>query len=220
MKGKLIVIDGIDCSGKSTQSNLTYERLKEMGINCIRFSFPNYESPTGKILGGAYQGKKEIGPSYFKEGAPNVEPKIACLYYAADRLYNIGIIREYIDKGYYVILDRYITSNLAYQGCKIKDKDERFNMYQWIDKLEYWLLGLPKPDKTIYLHVPYTYAKNLMNNRNLIEDNEKSEEYLKSSEVSYLELKDLYHWDYVNCIQDNELRSIEDINEEIMHIIL
>ena len=66
---------------------------------------------------------------------------------------NMKNIEKYLDDGYYVILDRYTTSNLAHQGSKIHDKDERFNMYQWIDKLEFWLLGLPKPDKTIFLHI-------------------------------------------------------------------
>lgn len=68
-------------------------------------------------------------------------------------------INKYLEDDYIVILDRYTTSNMAHQGGKIIDKDDRFNMYQWIDKLEYWLLKLPKPDKTIFLHMPYQKLK-------------------------------------------------------------
>ena len=134
MAGKIIVIEGTDCSGKETQSKLLEERLNKEGKKCIRFGFPMYDTPTGKIVGGAYLGKLEIGPSLFREGAVNVDPHVISLYYAADRKYNLPKIQKYLDKDYYVILDRYTTSNLAHQGSKIHDKEERFNMYQWIDK--------------------------------------------------------------------------------------
>ena len=218
MSGKIIVIEGTDASGKETQSKLLEKRLKEENINCIRFEFPMYDTPTGKIVGGAYLGKKEIGESLFTEGAVNVDPYVVSMYYAADRKYNIPKILEYLEKDYYVILDRYTTSNLAFQGSKIKDKDERFNMYQWIDKLEYWLLKLPKPDKTIFLHVPYEYTKLLIEKRNL-DEHEKDEEYLKQAEESYIELSELYNWDKIECVKNNELRSIEDINNEIIELI-
>ena len=218
MTGKIIVIEGTDASGKETQSKLLEKKLNEEGVKCIRFEFPMYDTPTGKIVGGAYLGKKEIGDSLFNEGAVNVDPYVVSMYYAADRKYNIPKILEYLDKDYYVILDRYTTSNLAFQGSKIKDKDERFNMYQWIDKLEYWLLKLPKPDKTIFLHVPYEYTRALSENKNL-DEHEKDEEYLRLAEESYIELSELYNWDKVECIKNNELRSIEDINNEIIELI-
>lgn len=219
MRGKIIVVEGTDCSGKETQSKLLEERLNSIGKKCVRFDFPNYESPTGRIIGGAYLGRPEIGPSFFKEGAVNVDPHVVCLYYAADRKYAMPEIENYLNDDYYVILDRYTTSNLAHQGSKIHDKDERFNMYQWIDKLEYWLLGLPKPDKTIFLHVPLENTLELRKNRKFIDEHEKSPEYLKRAEESYLELSELYNWDKIECIRNNKLRSIEDINDEIMKII-
>lgn len=219
MRGKIIVVEGTDCSGKETQSKLLEERLNSEGKKCVRFDFPNYESPTGKIIGGAYLGRPEIGPSFFKEGAVNVDPHVVCLYYAADRKYAMPEIEKYLNDNYYVILDRYTTSNLAHQGSKIHDKDERFNMYQWIDKLEYWLLGLPKPDKTIFLHVPLENTLELRKNRKSIDEHEKSPEYLKRAEESYLELSELYNWDKIECIKNNKLRSVEDINDEIMKII-
>lgn len=218
-KGKVIVIEGTDCSGKETQSKLLEKRLKDEGKKCIRFSFPNYDSPTGKIVGGCYLGKPEISESLFKEGAVNVDPHVVCLYYAADRKYNMPEIEDYIKKGYYVILDRYTSSNQAHQGSKIKDEDERFNMYQWIDKLEYWLLKLPKPDITIFLHVPFENTINLRKNRQFIDEHEKSEEHLKNAEKAYLELSELYNWNRIECIKAGKLRKVEDINDQIMKIV-
>ena len=220
MSGKIIVIEGTDSSGKETQSKLLEEKLNKLGKKCVHFSFPMYDTPTGKIVGGQYLGKKELGDSIFPEGAINVDPYVVSLYYAADRKYNLPKIKKAIDDGYYVILDRYTTSNLAHQGSKIKEKDERFHMYQWIDKLEYWLLQLPKPDKTIYLHMPYQMSLELSKNRKNLDEHEKSVEHLKQAEEAYIELSELYNWDKIECMVDNKLKSIEEINEEILKIIL
>ena len=219
MAGKIIVIEGTDCSGKETQSKLLVERLKKEGKKCIRFGFPMYDTPTGKIVGGSYLGKPEICDGFFPEGAPNVDPYVACLYYAADRRYNIGKINEYLEKDYYVILDRYTTSNLAHQGSKIKDKDARFDMYQWIDKLEYWLLKLPKPDKTIFLHMPYEYSCELKKNREYLDQHEMDADHLKHAEQTYIELSELYNWNRIECISDGNVRTIEEIGEEVYNLV-
>ena len=218
MEGKYIVIEGTDCSGKETQSKLLEERLKELGYKCIRLSFPMYETPTGKIIEESYLGRNNNG--VFPEGSSNVDPLVAALYYAADRKYNINNILKYYDEGYYIILDRYTTSNMAYQGSKILDKDERFYMYQWIDKLEYWLLKLPKPDKTIFLHMPLKYTLELMKNREILDDNEKNEDYLRRSEEAYIELSELYGWNKVECVKDDKIKTIEEINEEILNLVI
>lgn len=213
--GKFIVIEGTDCSGKETQSRLIVEKLTKMGKKAIRMTFPNYDSPTGKIVGGPYLGKEEISPCWFPEGAVNVDPRVVSLYYAADRKYNVNEIKKYLDDDYFVICDRYTSSNMAHQGSKIHNDNERFEMYQWIDKLEFWLLGLPKPDKTIFLHVPYSYAFELKKNREHLDEHEKCEEHLKSSEIAYVELAALYNWTSINCIENNKIRSIESINDEV-----
>ncbi len=216
MAGKIIVIEGTECSGKETQSKLLEQNLQKMGKKCIRFEFPMYDTPTGKIVGRDYLGKKEMGESLFTEGSMNVDPHVVCLYYAADRKYNLSKIEEYIKKDYYVILDRYTTSNLAHQGSKIQDKDNRFDMYQWIDKLEYWLLQLPKPDKTIFLHVPFETALTIRTNK---EGKETSEESLKRAEEAYLELTELYNWDKIECVKNGALKSIDEIQQEILNKI-
>ncbi len=141
-------------------------------------------------------------------------------YYNLCYKYNINKIIEYYNDGYYIILDRYITSNMAYQGSKIFDKDDRFYMYQWIDKLEYWLLKLPKPDKTILLDIPIEYILSLEKNKDTIDDIERDKEYLQRSIDSYIELSELYGWNKINCIKDNKVKTVEEINDEILKIIL
>ena len=116
MTGKLIVIEGTDCSGKNTQSVLLVKKLVAMGLKAVNLSFPMYDSPTGKIVGGPLLGRKEIGTSWFPEGYTHVDPKISGLYYAADRKYNFSKIEKYLQEGYYVVLDRYVSSNMAHQG--------------------------------------------------------------------------------------------------------
>ena len=219
-KGKLIVIEGTDCSGKETQSKLLVKNLNLLGINSICLSFPMYNTPTGRIIGEAFLGKGKDKESWFKEGSVKVDPRIASLYYAADRKYNFDIIEDYLDKGYYVIIDRYVSSNMAHQGAKIEDPEERFNLFNWIDKLEYWLLDLPKPDITFFLHVPYKYSMELMKNRSDLDSLEKDEEYQRNSIKAYLELSSFYNWKVIECIKDEELKSIEDINKEILDIVV
>lgn len=218
MKGKYIVIEGTDSSGKETQSKLLEKRLKDKGIKCIRFSFPMYDTPTGKIVEDCYLGKNT--KSLFTEGSSNVNPFVASLYYAADRKYNMKEIIKYYDEGYYIILDRYTTSNLAYQGSKIENKEDRFYMYQWIDRLEYWLLKIPKPDITIYLHVPISVTKELLKNRKDLDDDEKDIDYLEKSEKAYLELTTLYGWNKIECTNMNKMRDVKEINDEILNMIL
>lgn len=220
MKGKLIVIEGTDCSGKETQSKLLVENLNKMGKKAINLSFPMYDSPTGKIVGGPYLGRSDICECWFPEGSVEVEPKIASLYYAADRKYNIHKVKQYIEEGYFVVLDRYTSSNMAHQGCKVLDKDERFNVFQWIDKLEYWLLDLPKADLTIFLHVPFELSKQLKKNRKNLDRHEKNDEYLQNAERTYIELSELYHWTKIDCNINGQLKSIEEINKEIIEVII
>ncbi len=220
MRGKLIVIEGTDCSGKGTQSDKILERLNNDGIKCVKFSFPNYNSPTGKIVGGPYLGKKYICDGWFSEGAANVDPKVSCLYFAADRLYNIKNINNELEKGNNVILDRYIYSNMAHQGGKIKDDKERHEMYNWLEKLEFELLGLPHADIKIFLHMPYEYAKVLGDNGEEAKDqNESSEEHLINAEKAYIEIADLYNFKKIECVSDNKVRTIEDINDELYQLI-
>ena len=213
--GKLIVIEGTDCSGKGTQSEILLNKLKKDNKKVIKMSFPMYDTPTGKIIGGPYLGKESISKGWFKEGANNVPAKVASLYYAADRLYNINVIKEYLDNDYIVILDRYVTSNMGHQACKIKNKEERFKMFKWLETLEYDLLELPRPDIKLFLHMPYTYSKKLQNNRTELDEHELSEDNLINAENAYLEMTDLFDFIKIECVKDGNIRSIEEISNEI-----
>ena len=214
MKGKLITIEGTDCSGKETQTNLLIKKLREEGYQVQNFSFPNYNSPTGKIIGGPYLGKEGFDSCYFEEGSAKVDPKVAALYYAADRKYNIDKINFLLDQGYNVILDRYIYSNMAHQGGKIENKEERMNMYNWLDKLEFDLMELPKPDLTIFLHMPLEVIEKLKEHRKeKADDHEKDKNHLKHAETAYLELAQKYNFITIECSLNGNPKQIEEINK-------
>ena len=215
MKGKIIVIEGTDCSGKETQTSLLVQRLKKSGRKIEHMCFPNYDSPTGKIIGGAYLGRNYIGDSVFPEGADKVDPKVAALYYAADRRYNRQRILELLDSGVDVIIDRYVESNMGHQGAKIFDKDERLKLYDNLATLEYEFLELPKPDLTIFLYMPYKKIAELKKGRedvNLI--------YVRNAEQAYLELVDLHDYERIDCVdKKGKLRDMLEIHEDIYKLV-
>lgn len=217
MRGKLIVIEGTDCSGKETQSTLLINKLRENGMQVEKFSFPNYDSATGKIIMGPYLG--HVNESFFPSGPVDVDPKVAALYYAADRKYNIHKITWLLEHGIHVILDRYVYSNMAHQGCKIQDEKERNKMYEWLEQLEFNLLELPRPDIAIFLHMPTDKTKDLLGNREVLDGHEKDISYLYNAERSYLELSDKYNFTKIECTTGNDIRSIEGINGELLGII-
>ncbi len=211
---KIIVIEGTDCSGKETQSKMLLDRLNNEGLNSLYMTFPAYDTPTGKIVGGSYLGKESIGPCLFPEGAVNVDAKVASLYYAADRLYNKPVIEEKLND-YNLIIDRYVESNMAHQGSKIMDKEKRLEMYNFLSRLEYDLLKLPRPDITIFLYMPYEQACILKKNRTELDQHELNPDHLKHAEECYLELSKLHNYIKIDCVKDGVIRSKEDISEEV-----
>lgn len=227
MKGKLIIIEGTDCSGKETQSKLLVEKLQKDGVKVAQMSFPVYDSPTGQIVGACLLGKphmcKELlqsEHSFFPEGGGNVDSLAALAYYAADRRYHLPTIKKYLEEGYTLIIDRYVTSNMAHRGGMILNKEERLKMYQKIDTLEYEIMELPRPDKTILLYMPYEYACILKKKREELPDEaESNEEYLRLGEKAYLELAELYNYDVINCVQDNKIRTIEEISDDVYRLV-
>lgn len=214
--GKVIVVEGCDGCGKETQSRLLVQSLQALGYKAIEFSFPMYQSPTGKIFKDCVRGKDK--PSWFTEGYDHLDPEIVCLYTAADRKYNAKLIQSYLDQDYIVVLNRYTSSNMAHQGSKYSDSDDRFYMYQWIDKLEYWLLKLPKPDYTFLLNLPYEYSTHLKEKQVSFEFDSPQQQDLVLA--AYLELSELYHWDVIDCIENHRLKSIEEIHQEIMDLVI
>ena len=200
MKGKLIVIEGTNSSGKSTQAKMLVDRLIKDNINAVQNSFPDYESPTGKIIRDCVLNK-----DFFND---NIPPKVASLYYAADRAYNINKINELLSSGVNVILDRYTHSNMAYQAAKFSELSDKINMLLWMEQLEFNLLDLPRPDKVICLYLPVEY-NNQVDNKN----------DLKNTEMVYNLMVERYGFTIINCIRDDRVREIDDIHEEIYKII-
>ena len=224
MRGKLIVIEGTDCSGKETQTLLLEKKLNSLNISSKHLSFPMYDTPTGQIIAACYLGKEEYCNYLFKdntyglfnEGASNVDYLTSSLYYAADRRYNRNKVIELLDSGVNVILDRYIYSNLAHQGGKISNGEERYKFYKKMEVLEFEILEMPKPDKVIFLYVPYVAALELKKGRKeSVDQHEISKEHLINAEHAYFELSDIYKFDIINCAPDNKIRSIKSINEEL-----
>ncbi len=219
-KGKIILIEGTDCSGKQTQAELLVKNLNNLGVKSVGMSFPMYDTPTGKIVGGPYLGKEWISNGYFSEGAANVDPKVASLYFAADRLYNIDKVKDKLNEGYIVVLDRYVESNMAHQCGKIEDFDKKLDMIKWIEMLEYDFLKLPRPDFTIFLHMPYKFSMELKNKRKELGDqHENSEEHIKNAEDTYLLLAKMFNFKTISCFEDNKIRSKEDISRQVLNAV-
>lgn len=121
----------------------------------------------------------------------------------------------------HVILDRYVYSNMAHQGSKFQTKESRLDMFKWIEKLEFELLELPRPDIAIFLHMPVEKALILKQNRNeTADEHERDIEHLTNAENTYIELANLFNFKTIECVKDNDIRTIEDINNEVYDFII
>ncbi|MDD2238669.1 MAG: thymidylate kinase [Bacilli bacterium] len=219
MQGKIIVIEGTDCSGKETQARLLVDKLNKEGKKIVFMSFPMYDTPTGEIIAANILGKSDYGKCTFPEGTTNIPPKVAALYYAADRLYNVNLIREYLDQGYIIIMDRYVESNMGHQGAKFDNENDKIEMLLWLEHLEFQMLDLPKPDKVIFLYLPYKYGKELRCKRKEKDGAERDSNHLINAEKTYFLMAERYKFNTINCVANKKIRPIEDINNELYDIV-
>lgn len=218
-RGKLIVVEGSHFSGKSTQIDLLIEKFKKEGIDSEVFDFPDYETPTGKVV-GMYLSNK-FGP------ANSIDPKIASLFYAHDRFSQKHLIENALAEGKVVILDRYVESSMGHQGGKIFDKEEREEFFRWLEELEYENFSLPRPDAVIFFYMPSDIAQILKKGRDAEKGmrgnidkggHEDNLEHLKNAEQAYLHLVEFYNWLKIDCAPDGTLASLrkpEAIAEEV-----
>jgi dTMP kinase len=216
-RGKLILIEGTDCSGKSTQAQKLITQLAAWGYQCVYHHFPNYFSPTGKVIKRYLE--NEFGP------ANEIDPKVASLLYAEDRFAFAPQIRKWLDEGKIVILDRYVESNMGHQGGKIRDAEERKSFFKWLEDLEYGNFDLPKPDAVLFLYMPYQIGLELKNKRTLSSeapssssDGHENSEHLRNAEEAYLQLARMYNWIKIDCAPDGtitSLKSPDKIAEEV-----
>lgn len=231
MKGKIILIEGTDGSGKETQSNKLFVKLGDLKHRDVfggSMGFPRYMTPTGRIVGQCYLGKNNLGEgdvAWF--GDPDtVDPKVASLYYAADRLNAKKDLLERLEgDGRAIIIDRYIESNMAHQGGKILDRKEREEFWDFLENLEYGLLELPRPDLTLFLYMPLEVSRELKKNQvgDDLDGHESNVGHMQRAENAYLELSERFGWTKINCAPDGtmkSLRSIEDIHEEIYEKVM
>lgn len=211
-KGKLIVIDGIDGSGKETQTNELLKSIK-CGNKIKAFHFPKYEDNFfGNFL------KKCLNGEY--GDFVNIDPHIASVLYAVDRFESKVEINKLLNKGFIVLLDRYVSSNQIHQGGKIKNIKKREEFLDWQEKMEYEIFGLPRADIVIYLDIPVNFSEKLLTTSNKKFDSvEKDEKYKKNSrECAVYLAKSNDNWKTVNCVSNGKLRTIKEIHTEIFEI--
>jgi dTMP kinase len=221
--GKLIVIDGIDGSGKATQAALLRKRLTKAGVKIKAIDFPRYDSNffgglIGEYLSGKYGDFIEVAP------------RLASVLYAADRFESSKNIRKWLEEGYVVVADRYVSANQIHQGGKIANLDERKEFLKWLDTMEHKVFGIPRPDVVIYLDVPFEVSKEwlekkvaqrkkkyLKGRRDVAEDNLM---HLKNSRESALFLeRENKNWARVTCCDGMVCMLPEAVGEEVFKIV-
>ncbi|WP_300279748.1 dTMP kinase [Peptacetobacter sp.] len=220
MSGKLIIIEsGSDASGKATQSKELLKKLQKDGYNVKKVEYPNYESESSTLVKMYLRGD-------FGKNADDVDAYIASTFFTADRYASYKTEwEEFYKSGGIIIADRYTTSNMVHQASKMEE-NERDKYLDWLDDYEYNLFKIPRPDEVVFLNVPVEYSIKLMENRNNKFTGEKEKDihekdinYLKKTYKNSLYIAEKYNWEKVECVENNELRTIEDISEEIYNIV-
>ncbi len=217
--GKLIVIDGGDGSGKSTQVDLLIERFQAEGRRVTKIDFPRYSQPSAwfvaSYLNGKFGSLSDIGPYQ------------ASVFYALDRFAAKKDIQEMLADGSLVIANRYVSANMGHQGAKIKNKDERKIFFNWLYDFEFNILGIPKPEATIILHVPATVAQNLVDKKGhrdyvggVKRDLHESDlQHLQMAERVFLEIaREFPNFYIVECYEAGKLLTKAEVNDKLYNI--
>ena len=211
--GKLIVIEGTDGSGKSTQFQLLTQRLSREGREFRQIVFPQYSEPSSALIRMYLGGEFGSRPG-------DVNAYAASAFYAVDRYASFKKVwGEYYNGGGLVISDRYTTSNAVHQAGK-EPEDSRQSFLKWLYEFEYDHLGLPRPDLTLYLDVPTDFTEKLLRAR---EQDTHTQADIHEQDTAYLATcrrmgafaADYYGWTVISCVRDGKMRSMDDIHEEI-----
>ncbi len=213
MKGKLIVVDGADGVGKQTQVKMLSARLKKEGHRVKSLHFPQYQKTlAGKLVDECLAGKRG---NFIK-----LDPRLASLVYATDRFESKKMLQKWLDEGAIVILDRYVSANQIHQGGKIHSVTERKKFLLWLDKLEYGVFGLPRPDAIISLHLPVSISLKLLAKKTGRDQAEKNIQHQKDSEASTKWLAQTQKgWHTVVCYDKKGMLSRETIHEQVYTIV-
>ena len=216
--GKLIVIEGLDGSGKSTQLELLEQNLKTMGIDCKAVSFPNYQSPSSTLV------KMYLGGEFGKK-PEDVNAFAASVFYTVDRFasFKSDWGNYYMDGGT-VVSGRYTTSNAVHQCSKLPESEwEKF--LDWLYDFEYNKIAIPKPDKVIFLDMPIEVSQKLLSKRYEGDEakkdiHESDTEYLKKCRKAALFTAEYSNWEIIPCSQNGEARTIADIADDVLNQVL
>ena len=215
--GKLIVIEGTDGSGKSTQFQLLVQHLEAENRPFKRLVFPRYSEESSALIRMYLGGQFGTNPS-------DVNAYAASAFYAVDRFasYRQDWGAWYEDGGL-VISDRYTTSNAVHQASKEQGENQA-RFLQWLYEFEYDKLGLPRPDLVIYLDMPTDCTEKLMRSREAetntkADIHEKDLRYLATCRQTGRAAAEYYGWKIVTCVRDGRMRSIEDIHGEICRLV-
>ena len=218
MKGKLIVIEGLDGSGKSTQIELLKDFIKSNNINVKKIKLPDYESDSSALVRMYLNGD-------FGKQPQDVNAYAASAFYAVDRFANFKFKwKDDYESGKVILADRYTTSNAYHQATKLPES-EWTAYFNWLEDFEYVKLGLPKPDAVIYLDMPIEISQAMMSGRYGGDENKKDiheadTQYLRHCRKAALAAAKEMNWSYINCAADeNTPRSISSINDEIKNLI-
>lgn len=214
MAGKLIVFEGTDGSGKSTQFRALCRRLDGMGKEYRKLVFPQYSEPSSALI------RMYLGGEFGKNPA-DVNPYAASAFYAVDRYASLKKVwGDYYEQGGLILTDRYTTSNAVHQAVKCAPAD-RPAFLRWLDDFEHDKLGLPRPDLVLYLDMPTDRAVELLRSREAAthtqaDIHELDTGYLAACRESALQAAQVLGWKKISCLDEGgALRSIGDIHEEI-----
>ncbi|PIS42945.1 MAG: thymidylate kinase [Candidatus Kerfeldbacteria bacterium CG08_land_8_20_14_0_20_40_16] len=221
-KGKLIVIDGLDGSGKATQTKLLVQRLKKEKYQVAVTDFPQYyTSFFGKMVGRYLAG--EFGK------ANQVNPYLASILYALDRFEAKEKMKKWLSEGKIVISNRYVSANQIHQTAKIKGKKEKEKFLKWLDQMEYKVFGIPRPNLIIFLNIPFRIGQRLVikkGTRGYLKGvkrdiHESSKSHLSAAQRQVLDLANKYtKWKKVDCVKGNKLLSKKEISEAVWEIVM
>lgn len=215
MSGKLIVIEGADGAGKATQAQLLTERLRGEGMQVENLEFPRYENS----FFGAYvkEWLDEVHGNFV-----DLDPRLASILFAGDRFESRDTLTGWLEEGKHVVLDRYVSASMLHQGAKITDVEKRGAFLLWLQRLEYEVFKLPRPDMVVYLDMPAEMRHALLTtdeSKPNLGHTETDADYQAAVQTCASQIAGLEKWKIVSCLMDDKLRSKDNINTELYGLV-